>query len=391
LLEDGAGNRGLILAVDHVGMPARFVEPVCQQIMEKTGLRREQILLNCSHTHAAPQLTNDPGAVNPEKDPAAGAVAQYTQWLARELVAVAGEAASNPRPAVLSWGVGVSPFTMNRRQFVSEHNVVLGINPRGPVDRSVPVLRVDDPQTHKPFAILFGTACHANCLQGDNYRVCNDFPGFARVELEKQFPGATALFMQGFAGDAVPYPRGTMELTRQHGHELAQEVARVLGQSRNLTAISGSLRTALDHASVPLQKVTREEVERIVREGPNYLQIAARPMAARLARGGSLPESYSAPVAVWQIGDGLTLVALPGEPVYDYVQIVEKAIGHVGLWLAGYSNDVAGYIPSARVLAEGGYENRGLYNGTGWFTPTTQDVLAAKVRELAEQVGRPLP
>ena len=86
------------------------------------------------------------------------------------------------------------------------------------------------------------------------------------------------------------------------------------------------------------------------------------------------------------------MVGLPGEVVVDYVALLEKALGPNRLWLAAYSNDVFGYLPSARVLREGGYETRGLYaGGIGLFDPKAQDVLVAKVRELAKQAGRTLP
>jgi hypothetical protein len=96
-------------------------------------------------------------------------------------------------------------------------------------------------------------------------------------------------------------------------------------------------------------------------------------------------------VAVWQFGGDLTLVGLSGEVVVDYVPLVEQAIGPLQLWIAAYCNDVFGYFPSARVLKEGGYECRGLYTTEGFFAPTAQDVLVAKVRELAQRSGRKLP
>jgi hypothetical protein len=96
-------------------------------------------------------------------------------------------------------------------------------------------------------------------------------------------------------------------------------------------------------------------------------------------------------VTVWQLGE-LTLVGLPGEVVVDYVTRLEKALGPNRLWVAAYCNDVFGYLPSARVLAEGGYETRGLYAGAaGFFDPKAEDVLVRKVRELAGKAGRKLP
>ena len=83
--------------------------------------------------------------------------------------------------------------------------------------------------------------------------------------------------------------------------------------------------------------------------------------------GATLPATYRAPVAAWQFGNDLTLVALPDEVVVDYVFRLEEALGPLRLWVAAYCHEVAGYIPSKRVLREGGYETRGLYFGTGWF------------------------
>jgi hypothetical protein len=112
-------------------------------------------------------------------------------------------------------------------------------------------------------------------------------------------------------------------------------------------------------------------------------------MLERLKKGEALPASYRAPITVWQFGSDLTLVGLPGEVVVDYVRLIEEAIGPMKLWVSAYCNDTFGYVPSARVLREGGYETRGLYHGgVGYFAPEAQTVIVEKVRALADQAGR---
>src|SRR4029077_6589048 len=109
----------------------------------------------------------------------------------------------------------------------------------------------------------------------------------------------------------------------------------------------------------------------------------AAQMAAMLERGEKLSTHYPCPLSVWQFGRDLTLVGLSGEVVVDYVTLLEKALGPNDLWIAAYCHDVFGYLPSAHVLAEGGYETRGLYSGgAGFFDPTAEEVLVKKVREL---------
>jgi hypothetical protein len=136
----------------------------------------------------------------------------------------------------------------------------------------------------------------------------------------------------------------------------------------------------------------RAELEKRAAQKSGLQASIARQMLAALDRGEKLPAGYTCPVAVWQLDGDLTLVGLPEEVVVDYVALLEKALGPLRLWTAAYCNDVSGYLPSARVLAEGGYETRGLYaGGLGFFDARAQDVLVDKVRELAANAGRPLP
>ena len=388
-LEDREGHRAVLVTSDLIGFPAAVAEPICDRLREKAGLRREQILLNSSHTHTGPTLSLRAGG--PDAPPAGDAqrTVEYTRQLQDKVVAVVQEALKRMEPAKLSWAVGVANFVMNRREF-TPNGVILGVNPRGPADRSVPVLRIDAPDG-KLRAVLFGAAVHGTTLGGDIYDLCGDYAGFAQVYVQEKHPGTQALFMLGLAGDANPYPRGTMALAREHGATLGKEVCRVLGTK--LRPVRGPLHVAFDRVGLPLQAPPPQaDLEKLAaRRGDIRSFYAQRAMAA-LKRGEKLPTEYTCPVAVWQLGEDLTLVGLPGEVVVDYVGMLEKALGPNKLWLTAYCNDVFGYLPSARVLKEGGYETRGLYSGgIGLFDPKAQDVLVAKVRELAKKAGRALP
>ena len=77
--------------------------------------------------------------------------------------------------------------------------------------------------------------------------------------------------------------------------------------------------------------------------------------------------------------------------VNGYVPLLETELGHRKLWIAAYSNDCFGYLPTAKLLAEGGYETRCLYTEPGFFAPEAESVVLAKVREMAEQIGRVFP
>lgn len=78
----------------------------------------------------------------------------------------------------------------------------------------MPVLTVTRPDG-KLAAILFGYACHPTTL---NFRTwCGDYPGFAQLELEKNHPGAAAMFVNTCGGDQNPLPRRSVELCEKMG------------------------------------------------------------------------------------------------------------------------------------------------------------------------------
>src|SRR5260370_39295932 len=142
-----------------------------------------------------------------------------------------------------------------------------------------------------------------------------------------------------------------MDLAREHGARCGREVCRVL--ETKLQPVKGPLKIAFGQADLPLQDPPdRSELEKqAARKGPIQSWVAQQ-MLATLNRGEKLPTQYRCPVTVWQFGEDLTLVGLSGEVVVDYVMLLEKALGPNHLWLSAYCNDVFGYVPSARVLAE---------------------------------------
>jgi hypothetical protein len=254
------------------------------------------------------------------------------------------------------------------------------------VDRSVPVLRAASPDGNVR-CVLFGVACHNTTATSGNYAVNGDYAGFAQAYVERQCPGAQAMFMMGCGGDANPYPRGTLELARQHGRTLGMEVCRVMTET--LRAIGGPLRTAYAEPALPLDPYrSRQDAERLGAQH-GYLRYSVEKAIAMFGRGEPMPTHYQTPLAVWQFGDDLTLVGFSGETVGDYVRLTEQAIGPLKLWVAGYCNDVFGYLPSARVLAQGGYETKGLVRGgVGRFAPEAEPVVVETIRQLAAEVGR---
>ncbi len=240
---------------------------------------------------------------------------------------------------------------MNRRLLLdgTYHN---SPNPEGPVDHDVPVLRVTGADGTER-AILFGYACHNTTLAF--YQWCGDYAGYAQEYLEAAHPAAVALFVEGCGGDQNPYPRGKIELAQYHGRDLATAVEAALTATSQ--PVSGPLREKFADVEIAFAHLPeRAELEEQLKSPDKLTASHARQLLDRLDQEKTLPAGYPFPVQIVRFGDGLTFVGLAGETVVDYSLRLKRELAGPPVWIAGYCNDVMAYIPSRRVLEEGGYE-----------------------------------
>jgi hypothetical protein len=352
--------------------------------MKQTGLKREQLLLTCSHTHCGPvvqgNLTDmyDMTPDQPDK------IRAYTEKLRGWMVETMVAAVKDLKPAKLSIGEGTAGFAMNRRQ-VTDKGITNGRNPEGPVDHSVPVLKIED-EAGKLKAVVFGYACHNTTMQF--YEWCGDYVGFAQIELEKKHPGALAMFWIGCGADANPLPRGKIELCEQYGKELAGAVEDTI--SRKTSSLTEKVSARYAEIDLPFDTIPGKDKWAADTLSKNHAtMMRAKRMLDLLEGGKPIATSYSHyPVEVWRFGDQLTWVALGGEVVVDYNRRLKKELAGKGrVWVTGYANDVMAYIPSERVLKEGGYEgdtSQVPYGMPAKWGPGIENRIIGKVLDLAK-------
>lgn len=385
ILEDAQKNRLAIVTLDLIGIPKGFREDVVSACQKQYNLPPESILLNASHTHCGPELRvfkiRHYGV-----DAAREAQAiTYARGLIDQIVKLIGQTLEKLEPVRLEYTQGRAGFAMNRR-LPTEKGVINSPYPDGPVDQSVPVLKVLG-EKEKLVAVLFGYACHNTTLSF--YQFCGDYAGFAQEYLEQAHPGTTCLFFMGCGGDQNPYPRRTLELAQQHGRALANAVETAL-EVRQPQTIHGPLRAAVDDVELVFQKPDEKELKQQAETGNKYEQRHAQRLLAELKENGKIQTTYAFPVQAAQLGDDLTIIALPGEAVVDYsLRLKQELSGKSRVWVAGYSNHVFGYLPSLRVLKEGGYEGARamIYSAyPGPFAESVEERMLGKVRELHRQV-----
>ena len=366
ILEDSRGKRVAAITLDLVGIDQATSNILRERITKEHGLERSGIALLCSHTHCGPVVGQNLMSMYTLSEEDQTLVREYTSGLIDKMVTAVGQALSDLTPAELAWSSGKVGFAVNRRTNKEAEVPALRAAGEllGPVDHEVPVLQVSSGDDIK--AIVFGYACHATTLK--LFEWCGDYPGFAMQQIEEDYPGTQAMFWAGCGADQNPLPRGKVELAIDYGDRLATEVETTLVS--NVTPISGDLDVRYDEPDLTFASIpTAEQIESQLTSTNVYEAGRAKTLKQELEAHGSIRPTYAYPVQTWKLGDGPVWVILGGEVVVDYSIRLKTEIrmqyGAKPVWVAAYANDVMAYIPSLRVLKEGGYEGEGamLYYG----------------------------
>lgn len=374
-LEDEAGNKTVLVTGDLVGFTKAVTDPIFETAQQRWGLTRERLAFNASHSHSGPLTGQVDRPVYRLDEKYAVVVRRYTAKLIEDVTGAIGAALADLQPAELAFEQGYAGFAVNRRRVGHREYP-------GPTDHDVPVLTVRGADGGMR-AVVFGYACHATVMS--ELEIHGDYPGFAQAELERRFPGAVALFVAGCGADQNPLPRRRMELTRMFGTILAEAVEQVT--AGKMKPVRGPLRAAYATPRVSFQQApTRAEIQRRIPGLSSYAKTHSEYLLETLDREGKLPDGYDYPMRVWQLGDDLTWITLGGEVVVDYGLQLKAALGPDSTWVAGYTDDVFAYIPTARIIDEGGYEGDSSMLGYGWpapFQPSIEAIILQKVTELA--------
>lgn len=400
VLEDRREKRLAIVTLDLIGVPRSLRLALEKRVRAEHDLGVDELMINASHSHSGPMIRLIPGfkpgqparasfdrVPDAEEEKYVRLAQDYMRDLENDVVRAIGDCIDQLAPSQLLFSQARCGVAMNRRLPLGER-IINSPNPDGPVDHAVPVLQVRD-ANKRIQAILFGYACHATTVSYMTFS--GDYPGWAQRYLEDTYPDAVAMFVAGCGGDQNPSPRRKPEWASRHGRSLANAVEAAL--IANPTTITGELRTAFEYLDLDYAKPpTRAKLELKAKSKDRYDQRHAEFLLEYLDATGSLRKTYPYPVQVIRFGDQMSMVALGGEVVVDYSLRLKREL-QGALWVAGYSNDLPGYIPSLRILKEGGYEGGGAMRYVrsiphpGPWADSIEKRIMEKVHQLVKKTG----
>jgi putative membrane-bound dehydrogenase-like protein len=374
----------LVESVDNCAVPASIVEEVARRLHDKRGLARERFTLASTHTHTGPWLEGSIECMfgRPVPSEQLERVHRYTTWFVDRVEQAALAAIDARAPATLSWAEGRAHFATNRR------------TANGPTDPALPLL-IARGLDGSVKAVVQSYACHCTTCGPALNQDCGDWAGYASELVESAHPGCVALTLLGCAGDQNPSPGMTTKLQDcvDHGRAIAGEVERLLasgaadaaGPARARPLHVADLVCKLERIDLSFDKLpTRDELlERAKRNDP--VAYNARRWLEKLDRGETMPNTLPYVVQSWSWGDQLVQLFLAGEVVVDYSLRLKREFDRARLWVSAYSNDVPCYIPSRRVLREGGYEAEGAmtyYGRPTRLAPAVEEAIVDAVKRI---------
>ena len=352
-LEDATGKRAIIIATDTIGLSASIYNSLKMKLAKEYKLTADQVMFNASHTHTGPVMREGLYDIYPLTPERIARIEEYSNRFEAEIVQITGLALKNLEPVTLKHGIGITHFAVNRREnkpYGDVPKLIAANTLKGPIDHDVPVLAVYKGLNLK--AVVFGYACHSTTLSFQKFS--GDYAGFTQIALEKSHPGALALFSPGCGADINPLPRRQVYQAERYGNMLAAAVEEVLLQKMN--TLNPKLATHIKTVDLEFGALPSGESLAASAKNPNSYRGRWAKRMIELKTAGNIPKTYPYPIQCWRVGNLLWL-SMGGEVVVDYSLQFKKEFGP-RTWVTSYANDVMAYIPTFRVLQEGGYEGQ---------------------------------
>jgi hypothetical protein len=363
LVVDDGNEQVALVVCDIIGFRIDTVNEIRAIIQQQTGIKSDNIMVTCTHTHSGPNLRVADSA--------------YVEGLKLHVAGAVAAAANNMRPARIGATRGECRVGANRRHPDSPTGPYnLYKYPEGTTDPTVMVLRVED-VSGNPIGLITNHAGHPVAWGHRELGISRDYPGYAVDVVERVWGNdVVAIFLQGCCGnlnlnwiwdkpEQTPMPRRTMPEEREPRLREVRRLGRILG-GETLKAAE----TITDFTSEAVVKAARKDVEVPIRKDlPERMQervakAKEEQKPPEPGRRGTVydavaagKETLTTEVQVLRIGDYF-VVGLPSEVFVEFQIEIRERAGAEFTFVSELANDSISYICTPEAYEEGGYEVR---------------------------------
>lgn len=341
-MDDGIAKY-LLVSTDLCLFSPTIYEEAARRIEKETGVAAVRFWWTLTHTHSAPEI-GPPGVYkvllkgrseHPVDE-------EYTEEVLTSLVNGAKDAMAKLEPARLATGTGMSMANINRRALDINGQTSLGLNPDGPVDRQIGLIRLEKADG-SVMALVANYAMHGTVLSGRFIQISGDAQGIVAGYVEEKL-GAPMLYVNGAAGNIAPIY--SVYDTPQSGHLTQFNILlgdKILAANRTMGAGTADVKLWAGE----------QWVETPRKDGLEWTDDLAR--FSKMSPGGRA--LVRLPIRFLRLNDTVVW----GAPVEMFCEIsmnVRNKSPFSKTFFFGYTNGWIGYLPTKAGFAEGGYEPR---------------------------------
>ncbi len=340
-LDDGKTQFFIISSDICLYSPSEY-DKVVSRLQKQYGINPLNVWWTVTHTHSAPEV-GPPGIygvymgnrVQHKIDSA------YTLMIEDKLINGIIEARKNLVPARLGVGWGFSQANINRRAVDIDGKASLGLNPDGPVDRRIGLLRIDK-EDGSPLALIANYPIHGTVLGDKNLQVSGDAPGIVSEYVEQKI-GVPVLFINGAAGNLAPiysvYPTPAAGHLNQFrvllGDKILEANKKIFASIDTVKLFAGSLIVETPRKPGLGWSADMAKYTNTTKAGINMVRL---------------------PVRFLKINEEVAIWSLPVELFCEISNEVRERSPFPYTFYFGYTNGWFGYLPNASAWEHGGYE-----------------------------------
>lgn len=374
LLEDCHFTKLLFVTADIIGFDQSTVEMVRRHAAQ-WGIDPEGIVLNASHTHYAPgTLSNMAAPLGPFYE-------SYTEQIFNIISTNLQNLYNRLEPCNIHRGKARARIGVNRR-YLKDNQVLFAPNPQGAYIEDTPFIKIDLLTTKKTI-LWVNHGCHPTGM-GTDTRISSDYPGYLKYALKHDGIADGVMFFQGAGGSSKEAQKSdggwifscSVGDVCKNGYKLSNIIKEALG--KRLHSVEGDFYCRSKSVALPLKagvnpsKSECPENERVIPSDLNQIS-----------------KSQDLEIQLVSLSDDLNFLTFPSEPAAELAEKIQKISGFSDHdFLLGYTNGLHGYLPTDRMIEEGGYETEQshlVYEKTAPLAPGTEKRVMASVNYLLDE------
>ena len=403
---DDGQVKAVVVALDLCTLAQEYYDRFKQAIHDATGIHKDAIFINCSHTHTGPLVGED--FASPKKS-----TEMYDAFLVSSVRDAAVYAISDLAEATAEIAQSQAKNISFVRRFRMKDGTVAtnpGVHnpqidhPLGAPNETVKLVKIVRENADDIFIVNFGT--HPDAVGGEY--ISADYMGYVCSILERAVPNTKCMFLLAPQGDVnhvnVNPTKGESAISTidfdsvPRGLKHAEHMGRVIaGAVLSVCSITEKVNTdTISFASKRVELPSNQENDRLeeARRIHSYYEsgrageLPYKEMelttvvaeAERILRLENGPESFPFFLSAIKIGE-LVFAGIGGEAFTEIGNRIYKESPFEATVLCCITNSAGGYIPTRNAYEEGGYEAK-----SSSLTPGGDDIVVNGMVELLKSL-----